>query len=137
MEIADKAKADAVNASAETKVKTYACVVWFSADRSDEDARRVSASAPLAVQQKDARPRDALAVAGDAREARAAAEADDDQPAVRRPGVGYLGGDVHQGVRPWRFGPHGPSLASLAGCDADILQLDVLDVHDASRSLVE
>ena len=27
-----------------------------------------------------------------------------------------------------------PSLASLAGCDADILQLDVLDVHDASPS---
>ena len=25
-----------------------------------------------------------------------------------------------------------PSLASLVGCDADILQLDVLDVHDAS-----
>jgi hypothetical protein len=49
VEIADKARADAVNASAETKVKTYACVVWFSADRSDEDARRVSASAPLAV----------------------------------------------------------------------------------------
>ena len=52
VEIADKAKADAVNASAETKVKTYACVVWFSADRSAEDARRVSASAPLTVQQK-------------------------------------------------------------------------------------
>ena len=49
VEVADKARADAVNASAETKVKTYACVVWFSADRSDEDARRVSASAPLAV----------------------------------------------------------------------------------------
>ena len=52
VEIADKAKADAVNASAETKVKTYACVVWFASDRSAEDARRVSASAPLAIQQK-------------------------------------------------------------------------------------
>jgi len=52
VEIADKARADAVNASAETKVKTYACVVWFGADRSDEDARRVSSAAPLAVQQK-------------------------------------------------------------------------------------
>ena len=45
VEIADKAKADAVNASAETKVKSYACVVWFSADRSAEDARRVSSCA--------------------------------------------------------------------------------------------
>ena len=45
VEIADKARADAVNASAETKVKTYACVVWFSADRSAEDARRGRAAA--------------------------------------------------------------------------------------------
>ena len=113
VEIADKAKADAVNASAETKVKTYACVVWFSADRDRIDDGRDACSTARVGERapgrsaEDARPRDALAVAGDAREARAAAEADDDQPAVRRPGAGYLGGDVHQGVRPWRFGPHG------------------------------
>ena len=29
----DKAKADAVQRFAETKVKTYACVVWFASDR--------------------------------------------------------------------------------------------------------
>merc|ERR1719424_2542817 len=52
VEIADKAKADAVNASAETKVKTYSCVIWFGSDRSADDAARVSTSAPLTVHQK-------------------------------------------------------------------------------------
>ena len=149
VEIADKAKADAVNASAETKVKTYACVVWFSADRSDEDARRVSASAPLAVQQKTpVRVMHSRSLA--TREKRVLRL----KLTMTNPRFGVLELDTSAGMYikecgypcapsrrrasslcPRRF-VHGdlgrtePSLASLAGCDADILQLDVLDVHD-------
>ena len=130
VEIADKAKADAVNASAETKVKTYACVVWFSADRSDEDARRVSASAPLAVQQKTpVRVMHSRSLA--TREKRVLRL----KLTLTNPRFGVLELDTSAGMYIKEF-VHGdlgrtePSLASLAGCDADILQLDVLDVHD-------
>ncbi|CAH0374622.1 unnamed protein product [Pelagomonas calceolata] len=130
VEIADKARADAVNASAETKVKTYACVVWFSADRSAEDARRVSASAPLAVQQRTpVRVMHSRSLA--TREKRVLRL----KLTMTNPRFGVLELDTSAGMYIKEF-VHGdlgrtePSLASLAGCDADILQLDVLDVHD-------
>ena len=78
------------------------------------------------------------------REKRVLRLADDDNPAVRRPGAGYLGRNVYQGGRgypraPSRSAPHLPcprrfvhgdlrrtehASASLAD-DADISQLDV------------
>ena len=96
-----------------------ACVVWFSAIRLGR-GRRGAVSAPPppgGCSAEDSRPRDALAVAGDAREARAAAEAADDQPTHSRRPERRRAGMYITGSSMAIWGTS-TSLASLAGCDA-------------------
>ena len=128
--LGDRAEAAAVNASAETKTKTYACVVWCARDLTARDVAtcdrrdfdvfqktpvRVMHSRSLAVREKRVHELSLRRLNG-----RFAV-----LTIVTSAGM-YIKEFVHGDL-----GRTEPSLASMLGARADILQLDVLDVEDA------
>ena len=169
------ATARRAQASAATKVKTYACVVWCGRDMTTADAAVIGGAAPMTVHQKTpvrvmhsrslaTRDKEVLSLRlellgprfGILRIVTAAGMYDRRRPkslSARRRLFGLILAALDFGRRPRSqagkastnarrlhryikefvhgdLGRTEPSLSSLLGAEADILQLDVMDVHD-------
>lgn len=136
VERADKKAAQAVDAAAQSKTKSYACIVWFQQSISPDQARKLDDIVDLEIQQKTpvrvmhtrslhTRPRFIHSLRLTLLNAHFA-----DLRLTTAAGT-YIKEFVHGD-----FGRTTPSLGDLLGTRADILQLDVLavDFNDARGS---
>ena len=127
--LADKPAADAVNASAETKTKVYACVVWCDRDLTPNDVAACDRTDLAVFQKTPVRVMHSRSLATREKKVHRLSL----RPLNKRFAVLTIVTSAGMYIKEFVHGDLGrtsPSLSSLLQANTDILQLDVLDVLD-------